>query len=159
MFLLRRSTPRVTVAQLLADAEHQIAQGTPRQDICHHWLTQNRSLLTPEEFHAYEEAERQLFGEMVARNQRAAAHEQAGRLTEALAEYEANVRDKFVGEVPYQRLQALYLAHGDYDNALRVSRAYTAQLGRFRRPITWENDADDSYAPPPRLRIIQTRSA
>jgi len=151
MFLLRRTTPRVTVAQLLAEAEARIARGGARQDICHEWLSVNRSLLTPEELRAYEDAERQVFGEMVARNLRAAEHERWGELVAAIAEYEANIQDHFVGAVPYQRLQALYLAQGDYDNALRVSRAHTQLLSRFRRPVIWENEEESSA---PALRLV-----
>lgn len=157
----RRPPPRVTVAQLLAWAEAQVARGVPRQTICHGWLRQDRQCLTPEEKSAYDQAERQLFGEMVARNVRGAELEKLGRSAEARELYEANVTDGFVGAHPYQRLQALYLACGDYDRALRVSRLHTQVLASSRAPVrpSWgdddEFDVDANAAPrAARLRLV-----
>lgn len=149
MFWLRRSQPHITVAQLLSWAEVQIAAGVPRQTICEGWLKQDRTTLTDDEQAVYAKAERQLFDEMVARNMLGAELEKQGRGQEAIAPYEANVRDGFVGAQPYLRLQALYLAHGDYDSALRVSRQHIALLAQFRPPaLRWSESFEET--PPPR---------
>jgi hypothetical protein len=135
MSFFRRSQPRVTVAQLMSWAQAQVALGVPRQAICQGWLSHACFSRTPEERESYSQAERQLFGEMVARNLRGAELERRGCITEAMEEYEANLNDRFLGAHPYQRLQALYLARGDYDSALRVSRTHLRILASSRPPI------------------------
>lgn len=143
MQLFRRPQPRVTVAELLAWAQTQIALGVPRQAICHGWLHPDRTSLTAEERGVYQQAERQLFGEMVARNHRALELEKHQRFPEAISLYEANARDRFVGALPYQRLQALYIKQGDYDAALRISRLHARLLASIREtPQAHGNDKD-----------------
>ena len=152
MFWFRRSQPRVTVAQLLSWAESQIALGVPRQTICEGWLKQDRTALTEREHEVYAQAERQVFDEMVARNMQGAELEKQGHSQEAIAQYEANVRDGFVGAQPYLRLQALYLARGDYDSALRVSRQHSALLAQFRTPPPrWSESFEEAPQPRPSL--------
>jgi tetratricopeptide (TPR) repeat protein len=150
-------------------AESQIKLGMPRQEICQGWLDQDRCTLTPEERVVYQQAERQLFAQMVARDLRGVELEKRGLRTEAIALYEANVSDRFLGAHTYQRLQALYLAQGDYDKALRISRIHVALLSRTRLPVpswnetvetkeaseTEEFDADALTAPSvPLLRLV-----
>ena len=135
MRFFRRPKPRVSVAQLMVWAESQLAQGVPRQEICQSWLNQDRCSLTPEEREIYGQAERQLFAEMTARNQRGAELEKQGKIVEAIAEYETNVADRFLGAQPYQRLQSLYLSLGNYDKALRVSRLHISVLAAARLPL------------------------
>jgi tetratricopeptide (TPR) repeat protein len=163
MRFFRRPQPRVSVAQLLASAQSELARGVPRQTICQGWLSQDRCSLTPEERVIYGQAERQLFAEMIARNQRGAELEKCGKIPEAIAEYEANVADRFLGAQPYQRLQALYLAQGDYDKALRTSRLHTSVLAAARQPspTVWDDHEDfdvDAVALPltARLRLADT---
>ena len=130
-------------------AQSQIALGVPRQAICHGWLDQDRSGFTPEEQAVYEQAERQLFGEMVARNLRGAEFEKQGLVYEAIREYEANLADRFLGEHPYKRLQAIYLSSGDYNSALRISRIHADILARYRRPEpSWEDESEESEPKP-----------
>ncbi|WP_309720874.1 hypothetical protein [Armatimonas sp.] len=163
MRFFRRPQPRVSVAQLMASAQSEFARGVPRQTICQSWLNQDRCSLTPEEREIYWQAERQVFAEMIARNQRGAELEKLGKIPEAIAEYEANVVDRFLGAQPYQRLQALYLSLGDYDKALCVSRLHTSVLAAARQPSpsTWDDNDDfdgDAVAPPltARLRLADT---
>ena len=161
MQFFRRPPPRVTVAQLMVWAQSQIALGVPRQAICRGWLDQDRSALTLEEQAVYEQAERQLFGEMVARNLRGSELEKQGLIYEAIQEFEANLADKFLGEHPYKRLQAIYLARGDYNSALRVSRIHAEILARYRRPEPcWEDDSERELAVAKsvlaRLRLVDT---
>lgn len=129
---LRRPQTQVTIAELLSSAEEKRAQGVPCQVICHHWLLQDHRNRHPKERQAYEAAERQLFGEMLLRNQRGIDEEKRGELDQAIIEYEANVADQFVGAHPYRRLQAIYLTRRDYDNALRISRIHSQILARGR---------------------------
>ena len=147
MSFFRRSQPRVTVAQLMSWAQAQVALGVPRQAICQGWLSQEYFSRTPEEREIYSQAERQLFGEMVARNLRGAELERRGYIAEAMEEYEANLTDRFLGAHPYQRLQALYLARGDYDSALRVSRTHVRILASSRPPTppNWSTGDDTDF--------------
>jgi hypothetical protein len=161
MLKLHRPQPRVTVAQLMKWAKLQVEQGAPRQAICEGWLRQDRTTLTPEERVVFEQAERQLFCEMVDRDLRGADLEKRGLSADAIAEYEANVKDQFLGAHTYERLQALYLAQGDYDNALRISRIHVRLLARSREVApTWEDEDEfdgDVVAPPlpVRLRLVK----
>jgi hypothetical protein len=52
--------------------------------------------------------------------------ERAGAVDRAIALYEANVAESFIGSHPYERLRILYTKRHDYPNALRVCRAYLA---------------------------------
>jgi tetratricopeptide (TPR) repeat protein len=63
---------------------------------------------------------------MVERNLQGKDMEKAGRIEEAIALYEANVRDRFDGTHPYDRLRILYTREKQYDDAIRVCEAYVA---------------------------------
>ncbi len=75
---------------------------------------------------AYSEAQRVLFGVMVERNQQGSDLERARRLDEAIVLYEAHVNDKFVGTHPYERLRIIYTKRNNYNDAIRVCRAFIA---------------------------------
>jgi tetratricopeptide (TPR) repeat protein len=55
-----------------------------------------------------------------ARNLEALSAEQEGRLDEAIALYERNVREGFPADLPYGRLVAIYERRGAFDDAERV---------------------------------------
>ncbi len=60
----------------------------------------------------------------VSRNASGAAAERAGNPGEAIALYEANVRDEYIGSHPYERLFRIYVREGRLDDAERVCRAF-----------------------------------
>jgi tetratricopeptide (TPR) repeat protein len=66
--------------------------------------------------------ERWLLEAQTARNLEALQAEQAGRIDEAIALYERNVREGFPGDLPYGRLVALYEKRSALDEAARVLR-------------------------------------
>lgn len=57
------------------------------------------------------------------RNFEASRLEGEGETAQAIALYEANLRDGFKGAYPYERLRALYAAAGRLEDALRVCQA------------------------------------
>lgn len=66
------------------------------------------------------------FSAMVDRNLTGIDLERAGAIDRAIALYEANVAESFIGSHPYERLRIIYTKQRDYPNALRVCRAYLA---------------------------------
>ncbi len=114
----------VTKAQLLQQADEHMQQGVSRQAIGDTWLNMDRSKLTIEEMTAYSEAEQALFGVMVDRNQQGITLERSGQLDEAIALYEANINDRFVGTHPYERLRIIYTKRKDYEQAIRVCQTF-----------------------------------
>ena len=64
--------------------------------------------------------ERWLLEAQTARNLEGFAAEQAGNLEEAIALYERNVAEAFVGDLPYGRLVAIYERRAAFDEAERV---------------------------------------
>lgn len=111
---------------ILAWAEAQMQQGVPRQLLCELLLRADRSNMTLAEMHAFAAAESELFGVVVDRNLRGIALEREGRTDEAIALYEANLADQFIGTHPYERLRIIYTKRHDYQNAIRVCQAYLA---------------------------------
>src|SRR5260370_19458275 len=63
--------------------------------------------------------ERWLLEAQTARNLEGFAAERAGNLEEAIALYERNVAEAFVGDLPYGRLVAIYERRGAFDQAER----------------------------------------
>jgi hypothetical protein len=66
--------------------------------------------------------ERWLLEAQTARNLEGMAAEHAGELDQAIALYERNAAEGFVGDLPYGRLVAIYERRGDLDAAERVLR-------------------------------------
>jgi tetratricopeptide (TPR) repeat protein len=64
--------------------------------------------------------ERWLLEAQTARNLAGLAAEQAGTLEKAIALYERNVAEGFVGDLPYGRLVAIYERQAAFDEAERV---------------------------------------
>jgi hypothetical protein len=66
--------------------------------------------------------DRWLIEAQTARNLEAITLEQAGKVDEAVALYERNVAEGFVGDLPYGRLVAIYERLAAFDDAERVLR-------------------------------------
>src|SRR5229473_6431416 len=64
--------------------------------------------------------ERWLLEAQTARNLEGFAAEQAGNLEEAIALYERNVAEAFVGDLPYGRLVAIYERRSAFEEAERI---------------------------------------
>jgi hypothetical protein len=77
--------------------------------------------------------DRWLIEAQTARNLEALGLEQAGRLDEAMALYERNVAEGFVGDLPYGRLVAIYERRGAWGEAERVLRRAIAVFESSRR--------------------------
>lgn len=63
---------------------------------------------------------------LIERNNKAIEREKAGDIEEAIFLYEVSVADAFIGSHPYDRLRILYTRAKQYDEAIRVCRAYLA---------------------------------
>src|SRR5260370_31092002 len=78
--------------------------------------------------------ERWLLEAQTARNLEALAAERAGNLEEAIALYERNVAESFVGDLPYGRLVAIYERRSAFEEAERtVLRAIAVFAASGRR--------------------------
>jgi hypothetical protein len=64
--------------------------------------------------------DRWLLEAQTARNLEGLAAEQAGEIESAIALYERNAAEGFVGDLPYGRLVAIYERRGAFDDAERV---------------------------------------
>ena len=59
-----------------------------------------------------------------SRNLKGIEREKAGDVDKAKELYEANVRDRFDGSHPYERLRIIYTREGRFADAIRVCEAY-----------------------------------
>lgn len=64
------------------------------------------------------------FSKCVDRNLKGIALEKEGKVDAAIALYEANIVAQFDGSHPYERLRIIYAKRKDWDDAIRVCRAY-----------------------------------
>jgi tetratricopeptide (TPR) repeat protein len=136
--------------QRLSDAiESGIARGVPRGDLIHEldrtydqasrqtdiifesgMLTSDKVLVSAQQALDWQgsiDSQRQrLLGVMVDRNLEGKTLEDEGKLDQAISLYEANVRDKFDGTHPYDRLRIVYTKQRRYQDAIRVCQAYLA---------------------------------
>jgi hypothetical protein len=64
--------------------------------------------------------DRQKLAEQTARNLEGMGFERDGRLDEAIARYEQNVREGFEGDWPYGRLVAIFEHRGELERAAQV---------------------------------------
>ena len=110
--------------RILKWAQEQMKQGVTRQVICNQLINVDRRKMSLDEMQAYLEAEQELFGVMVDRNLRGKTLEKSDHIDEAIALYEKNIADEFIGSHPYERLRIIYTRRKDYSNAIRVCRAY-----------------------------------
>ena len=60
------------------------------------------------------------FSKQVDRNLKGKEYEEKGEIELAIKEYEENLKEKFEGSHPYNRLAIIYRKNGDYDNEIRV---------------------------------------
>jgi tetratricopeptide (TPR) repeat protein len=60
------------------------------------------------------------FDRQVERNLRGIELEKSGRVDEAILMYEANLRDNFEGNHPYDRLATIYRKRNEIDEEIRV---------------------------------------
>ncbi len=68
----------------------------------------------------------------VDRNLRGSSLEKKGRTNKAIKLYEANVKSKFDGSHPYERLRIIYTKQKRYADAISVCRAYIQIAERQR---------------------------
>jgi tetratricopeptide (TPR) repeat protein len=61
---------------------------------------------------------------LVSRNLDGKEYEQNGENNKAIELYEANIKDRFDGSHPYDRLRIIYTRMKKYDDAIRVCEAY-----------------------------------
>jgi hypothetical protein len=79
-----------------------------------------------------EEADR-IADEMAECNRRARELEQSGRIDDAVELYMQNVRHRFDGNMPYERLRVIFNRQKRYEDALQVCRAFISMADRLLR--------------------------
>jgi hypothetical protein len=102
----------------------QKASGVPLMDI---WRELNRKLSKSDELElmqAYVEAADKIEDIVVSRNLKGKEYEREGKESEALQLYEANIKDKFDGSHPYERLRIIYTRKSRYNDIIRICEAY-----------------------------------
>jgi len=60
------------------------------------------------------------FSNQVDRNLKGKEYEQTGEVILAIKKYEENVKERFEGSHPYNRLAIIYRKKKDYDNEIRI---------------------------------------
>ncbi|WP_281979217.1 hypothetical protein [Tenacibaculum mesophilum] len=63
------------------------------------------------------------FSNQVDRNLKGKECEEKGEIESAIKEYEENLKEKFEGSHPYNRLAIIYRKNKDYDNEIRVLKS------------------------------------
>nr|BFF37760.1 hypothetical protein BACT7_26220 [Tenacibaculum mesophilum]BFF41182.1 hypothetical protein BACY1_29870 [Tenacibaculum mesophilum] len=63
------------------------------------------------------------FSNQVDRNLKGKEYEEKGEIESAIKEYEENLKEKFEGSHPYNRLAIIYRKNKDYDNEIRVLKS------------------------------------
>jgi hypothetical protein len=102
----------------------QIASGVPKQIISHAlWqkMDETDDLGT---LKALSRAAQAVAGILVDRNLKGRELERAGQQDRAIVLYEANIVDRFDGSHPYDRLRVIYGRRRQYEDVIRVCRAY-----------------------------------
>lgn len=100
-------------------------RGRTRSDVATDMLSYDRTLSAAER-QARANAQSQIFGLFLERNQRGSEAEQQGNLDAAIELFEANLVDGFTGQHSYDRLRIIYTKRKDWPNVIRVCRAYLA---------------------------------
>jgi hypothetical protein len=125
--------PRLVLSIFLLDVARRLgATGDAVTSIDEIWKWSN---IVEPVVNALKEVADQITGDMAARNREARAFEEAGKIAEAIALYEANVSDGFAGALPYDRLRVLYTERKDYLNAIRICEI--AIKNRIPFPMTY----------------------
>lgn len=130
-------------AELRRWAKQEMANGRTRQDVEWQLTREELDQKDPEygaKLGAYLLVAREIGSVMVERNMRGIELEKRDRIDEAIALYEENVRDGFMGSHPYERLRIIYRKRKDWENALRVCQAAVAcpQMDKRKRARYWE---------------------
>jgi tetratricopeptide (TPR) repeat protein len=72
---------------------------------------------------------------IVGRNAKGMELEKAGHMDEAIALYEQNIADRADTPHPYERLRIIYTKHKQYDDAIRVCKAYVEMSSQLAEAI------------------------
>lgn len=115
-----------------------------------HLLTQAlKSIEDPEIRERYSEHQLQTFNHIVEHYLEARKLDEAGRIDEAIEFYEANVAYADISDDAYERLRTIYCERGQYEEALRVCRAYLAMDDQYQQvesyPPPWRTEARQHF--------------
>lgn len=102
----------------------QKASGVPLMDL---WRELNKKLSQSVELElmqAYMEAADKIEDIVVSRNLQGKEYEREGEESKAIRLYESNIKDKFDGSHPYERLRIIYTRHKKYEDTIRVCQSY-----------------------------------
>lgn len=150
MKFFRKKTSRLTLSELQSTIKRQRAADVPLQDIidslgqiydqalkqAEHTLKQLRlpspnfdqvTALHQEQMNWANHIDNErthLSAIMADRNSKGRQLERQGQISEAIDLYEANIKDRFPGIHPYDRLRIIYTRRSQNADAIRVCRAY-----------------------------------
>lgn len=106
------------LSRLMKWVKSKVKNGRARMDLWRELM--NEEDLPLETLMARSEVAKQIQDVVVNRNIEGIRLEKEGKIKEAIALYEANVKDCFDGSHPYNRLRIIYANMEDYSNAIRV---------------------------------------
>jgi hypothetical protein len=112
---------KVNVAQWV---ETQKASGIPLFDLWRQLMEKSGQTNELGLMEAYMNAANQIEEAIVSRNLKGKEYERYGEDNEAIILYEANIKDRFDGSHPYERLRVIYTKKRRYKDVIRVCEAY-----------------------------------
>lgn len=102
----------------------QKGSGVPLMDL---WRELNKKLdnsAEPELMQDFMKAADEIEDIVVSRNLKGNEYEREGDETKAILLYESNIKDKFDGSHPYERLRVIYTRHKRYEDIIRICQSY-----------------------------------
>lgn len=119
------------VTELATAAKQMLESGKPLQDV--YFYIFNLPASGYEAMRAKQVVGNKLGDIFVERNNRGVELEGLEAIDAAIALYEENVTDCFVGTHPYERLRIIYTRQRRYMDAIRVCNSYLSMLERYRK--------------------------
>jgi tetratricopeptide (TPR) repeat protein len=115
-----------------------------------HLLTKAlKSIDDPEIRERYSEHRLQIFNSIAEHCLEARRLDEDGQIDEAIEFYEANVAYFDISDDAYERLRTIYCERGEYEDALRVCRAYLKMDEQYqqveRYPPAWRTEARQHF--------------
>jgi hypothetical protein len=106
-----------------------------RQFLIRKWVVDRKGRINAELLafmHACVDEADRLSDTMVDRNRKGSDHEKNGEIEAAIEEYELNISEWFDGDHPYERLRVIYNRRKQYEDALRVCKAFICMSLRMQ---------------------------
>jgi hypothetical protein len=118
---VKNNDPTINVSEWVKAKK---ASGVPLMDL---WKELNKKLGQSGELElmqAYMKAADKIEDIVVSRNLKGKEYEKECEESKAIRLYESNIKDKFDGSHPYERLRIIYTRQKRYENTIRVCQSY-----------------------------------